>query len=143
MARVKNMIFLVVHSRKWPTVFRIRPTCAATWAIMRQAVVGEDFETRTDQVQWALQQLVLGKTLEDGKMARLRYSQLNVLPMPYGHRHFFDDNPILLVVPILDPLNEVKNWKAGTEYWVMCIVGDGGELSPKKWYNKIFSFGPE
>jgi hypothetical protein len=109
--------------------------------------LGVDFEaTDLDEETLisTLQQVICGRSDGQSKASSgLRYSPLNLLRLPSPHYLYFDDNPALLVLPILD-LRNVQNWTEGNEYWVVCIAGQcagqcaGHDATNEEWYEEIF-----
>ena len=106
--------------------------------------MGEDLETgyeskgqnEKEHVKVTLQQLVLWKMGENRVETGL-YSPLNVIQLPSNHKWCFDENPTLLVVPILS-LEGVKAWNKDDEYWAVCIVGKSEEIKASTSYSRIF-----
>jgi hypothetical protein len=117
--------------------------CAPFYGIFSQAILGVDlekyYENNRPELIKALQQVVSGQVKEKRVQTGLRYSPLNLLMLPQRHCDFFDDRPVLLVVPILD-LEKVKHWTEGEEYWVMFIAGrskkDPDDYTNEYWYKK-------
>jgi hypothetical protein len=117
--------------------------CAPFYGIFSQAILGVDlekyYENNRPELIKALQQVVSGRVKEKRVQTGLRYSPLNLLMLPQRHCDFFDDRPVLVVVPILD-LEKVKHWTEGEEYWVMFIAGrskkDPDDYTNEYWYKK-------
>jgi hypothetical protein len=118
------------------------PICSATWGIICQAVVGVDFESEVhdrNRLILTLQQLVCGRVGEGKRSSGMRYSPLNLIYLAAPHKNYFDRNPALMVVPIMD-LEEMKAWQEGQAYWVICIPGqcDGYHATVRQLNSKIF-----
>lgn len=107
------------------------PVCSPLYGIDTQAFVGYDIESHignkpSDRVLLVktLQQLVCGRVGEDRRGTGFRYAPTNLLWLPPGHKKIYDDDALLIVVPILT-LDEVKNWDPlNPSYWVMVLAGD-------------------
>lgn len=125
------------------------PICAPTWSIIAQAVIGVDLEEMygeekgTEWVKQALQQIVLGKKDASRVETGIRYSPLNIVKIPGRHQMYFDTDPSLLIIPIFNSLDALKNWSTEQEYWVMCITGgssgDYAALDSNYWQDAIFA----
>jgi hypothetical protein len=115
------------------------PICSTSYGIIGQAALGVDFEaTNLDKetLSWTLQQVICGRSNGQSKASSgSRYSPFNLLRLPRPNYDYFDDNPALLVLPILD-LQNVQNWNEGNEYWVMCIARQcaGHDATNEEWY---------
>jgi hypothetical protein len=120
------------------------PICAASYGIISQAALGVNFESKNldrETLILTLQQVVCGRSDGQTKSSSgLRYSPYNLVSLPNGHKDYFDNNPALVVVPILELERGVKDWVAGREYWVMCIAGHCAEndATDEEWYTDIF-----
>ena len=105
--------------------FPFSSICCPLHGIFGQAIVGVDVEAmnleRAEEIR-TLQQLTCGR-IGAPKRAGLRYSPYNLVRLTGGHAEFFDDVPILLLVPIFEDLQQVINWQPGQDYWVMVLIG--------------------
>jgi hypothetical protein len=122
------------------------PICAAPYGIISQAALGVNFESKNldqETLILTLQQVVWGRFDYDERaksVSGLRHSPYNLVSLPNGHKDYFENNPALVVVPIL----EFEHWVAGREYWDMCIAGqthcaeNDNDATDEEWYTDIF-----
>jgi len=106
------------------------PICSPLWGIDTQAFVGFDIERhigntpgKRELLVKTLQQVVCGRVGDSRRGTGFRYAPSNLLWLPKPHVDIYDDDPLLMVVPILT-LEEVKNWDpANPSYWVLVLAG--------------------
>lgn len=101
------------------------PICCPLYGIYAQAVLGVDYEgmgLSREQLILVLQQVACGRQGEDRKSG-LRYSPYNLVRLCTNHEPFIDTQPLVLLLPIFEDLERVKDWVPGQSYWVMVLIG--------------------
>jgi hypothetical protein len=120
--------------------------CAPVYGIFSQAILGVDFEKdlpHGPELIRTLQQTSCGKTGASKVETGLRFSPYNLVNLQTNHARFYDNAPILMLVPIEHDENFVKNWKPEQSYWVACFVGTWGSSTAVEtnnyWWSQITS----
>jgi len=107
-------------------IFPDSNTCGPAWALMAEGATGKIQQSENINELRLLRMMGAKQSSKGKKPECLRLSVCNFISLGSDHRKYYDENPQLLIIPILD-LNGVKDWDGKTAYDVLVLASSAYE----------------